>query len=228
MTTKQQNYISMTRSSVNVLQKWNSEWNAITRFANEVLALTAELQKVDSSSENAMLVTKGATADKANAREEALSAIVNIAKPASVHADDINDLQLSARLNYSRGSLSTLAQNDLLNMLTGMYNNVFEHKDNIVEYGVTEEKLTDAKSKLDAFAGVISSPRDMIVERKTTNELIEESIGNLRKIFYRLDNLMKLFEGTPFYAEYKNARIIVDLGSRKTQGIEDTQPPVAE
>ncbi len=228
MTTKQQNYISMTRSSVNVLQKWNSEWNAITRFANEVLALTAELQKVDSSSENAMLVTKGATADKANAREEALSAIVNIAKPASVYADDINDLQLSARLNYSRGSLSTLAQNDLLNMLTGMYNNVFEHKDNIVEYGVTEEKLTDAKSKLDAFAGVISSPRDMIVERKTTNELIEESIGNLRKIFYRLDNLMKLFEGTPFYAEYKNARIIVDLGSRKTQGIEDTQPPVAE
>lgn len=228
MTTKQQNYISMTRSSVNVLQKWNSEWNAITRFANEVLALTAELQKVDSSSENAMLVTKGVTADKANAREEALSAIVNIAKPASVYADDINDLQLSARLNYSRGSLSTLAQNDLLNMLTGMYNNVFEHKDNIVEYGVTEEKLTDAKSKLDAFAGVISSPRDMIVERKTTNELIEESIGNLRKIFYRLDNLMKLFEGTPFYAEYKNARIIVDLGSRKTQGIEDTQPPVAE
>lgn len=228
MTTKQQNYISMTRSSVNVLQKRNSEWNAIPRFANEVSAVTAELQKVDSSSENAMLVTKGVTADKANAREEALSAIVNIAKPASVYADDINDLQLSARLNYSRGSLSTLAQNDLLNMLTGMYNNVFEHKDNIVEYGVTEEKLTDAKSKLDAFAGVISTPRDMIVERKTTNELIEESIGNLRKIFYRLDNLMKLFEGTPFYAEYKNARIIVDLGSRKTQGIEDTLPPVAE
>lgn len=216
MTTKQQNYLLMTRSSVNVLQKWNSEWNPIVRFADEISALTGELQKVDSASENAMLVTKGVTADKANAREEALSAIVNIAKPAVVNAEDINDIQLAARLNHSRGSLSTLAQNDLLNMLTGMYNNVEEVKDNLTEYGITGEKLADAKGKLDAISGVITTPRDMIVERKTTNELIEESIGILRKIFYRLDNLMKLFDGTEFYREYKNARIIVDLGSRKT------------
>lgn len=216
MTTKQQNYLLMTRSSVNVLQKWNSEWNPIVRFADEISALTGELQKVDSASENAMLVTKGVTADKANAREEALSAIVNIAKPAVVNAEDINDIQLAGRLNHSRGSLSTLAQNDLLNMLTGMYNNVEEVKDNLTEYGITGEKLADAKGKLDAISGVITTPRDMIVERKTTNELIEESIGILRKIFYRLDNLMKLFDGTEFYREYKNARIIVDLGSRKT------------
>lgn len=215
MTTREQNFMSMARSSANVFLRWNELWSSIPVMNREVEALNAEIEKIDTTSEQTTLTTKGITEDKQNARDEALSAIVNIAKPAAVYAMDQNNMELNRQLNQSRGVLSGLAQNELLNTLTAIYNQVNNVKEQVVDYGVTEERLQDAKTKLDNFAVAVPSTRDVIVERKTSNEIISESIGNLRRIFFRLDNLMKLFDATDFYAEYKNARIIVDLGSRK-------------
>ncbi|AEW22144.1 hypothetical protein BFO_3335 [Tannerella forsythia 92A2] len=38
---------------------------------------------------------------------------------------------------------------------------------------------------------------------------------DLRRCVYKLDSLMSLFSGTRFETDYRNARIIVDLGTRK-------------
>lgn len=224
MTTREQNFMSMTRSSANVFGKWSDLWTPIQRIRNEVDAMNVEIGKVDAASEQTTLETKGITEDKQNAREEALSAIVNIAKPTAVYAMDQNNMELSRQLNQSRGLLSGLAQNELLNTLTAIYNRVEGVKEHIADYGVTGERLQDAKTKLDNFATAIPLTRDAIVEKKTGNEIIAESVGNLRRILYRLDNLMKLFDGTEFYREYKNARIIVDLGARKKNSGETPQP----
>lgn len=224
MTSRQQNFMNMARTTGNVIAKWQGQWSTVPRFVNEASALQAEMKRIEEAAENTLLETKGIAMDKRNAKDEALSAIVNIAKPASVYADDSNNLQLRQQLNVSRGPLSLLTQNDLLNTLTGMYNAVFAEKDHLADYGVTEQKIADAKTKLDAYTSSVPTTRDAIVERKTNNEVIEEGIGNLRRGFHRLDNLMRLFEGTQFYSEYKNARIIVDLGTRKTPEDKPTLP----
>lgn len=228
MTTREQNFMSMARSSANVFPKWNDLWSAIPVVNREVTALNEEIGKIDAVSEQTTLITKGVTEDKYNARDEALSAIVNVAKPAAVYAQDMGNMELHRQLNQSRGVLAGLAQNELLNTLSAIYTQVTNVKEEIADYGVSEEKLQDAKAKLDAFAAAIPSTRDAIVERKTSNEIISESIVNLRRIFYRLDNLMKLFDGTGFYREYKNARVIIDLGSRKKPAVEEELPSANE
>ena len=229
MTTREQNFMSMARSSANVFPKWDELWTPVPRLKSEVDAMNAEIGKIDAASEQTTLIITGVTEDKQNARDEGVSAVVNIAKPAAVYAMDINNMELHRQLNQSRGSLMMLPQNELLNTLTGIYNRIDNVKEQVVDYGVTEEKLQDAKSKLDAFAVAVPSSRDAIVERKTNNEIVSDSIANLRRIFFRLDNLMKLFEGTDFYIEYKNARIIIDLGSRKRPANpEENAPAIPE
>lgn len=66
---------------------------------------------------------------------------------------------------------------------------------------------------IDAFDGLIARPRILIVERKTANQdVIPGLLSGLREVLYEMDSLINLFEGTALKQEYKDARIIVDLG----------------
>ncbi len=224
MNTKQQNFISMVRSLANLFTKWTTTWTGIPAIQKEVDAMNAETVRIDTLSEQTQLSPKGITENKSNARDEALSAIVGIAKPASIYALDAGNMELHRKLCQSRGSLSQLPQNDLLNTLFAVYAEIEKIKEHLSDYGITEPLLQQARVKLDAFASAVPAPRDAIVSRKTNNELIVESIARLRHTLYRLDNLMKIFSETEFYAEYRNARVVVDLGARKKNSGETPQP----
>lgn len=216
MTTKQQNFIAMAKATANVIKKWQNEWSSNKRFTTEVELLNKELTDIDTLTKNTLSATDGVSENKYNAKEEALTAIVNIAKPASVYAQDQNNLPLQLILNQSKGNLTKLSQHELVNTLTNIYSKIDEIKEHLADYGIAPDKITAAKQKLDAYAKASPEPRNAIVERKSGNEAIASSIDLLRQSLYKTDNLMKLFTETPFYAEYKNARIIIDLGSRKT------------
>ena len=83
------------------------------------------------------------------------------------------------------------------------------------DYGVAVGDLESLKILIDAFDALIARPRTLIVERKGYNQgMIPELLASIREVLYRMDSLVNLYEGTAFKQEYKDARIIIDLGRR--------------
>ncbi|HRP91107.1 MAG TPA: hypothetical protein PKX92_13840 [Edaphocola sp.] len=46
--------------------------------------------------------------------------------------------------------------------------------------------------------------------------MIPALLTSIREVLYRMDSLINLFEGTALKQEYRDARIIIDLGRRAT------------
>ena len=86
-------------------------------------------------------------------------------------------------------------------------------------YGVTEAMLTKLGDAIKAYEKAIGSPRVAISERKTHTDAIPGELKKMRQGFAKLDRLVVMFEDDApgFVSDYRNARVIVDAGSRGSE-----------
>lgn len=221
MTTKDENYVSMCRSVNEVFSRYQSVWETNPRFTKEVTGFRELLTNILNTKADSNIVTTGATTDKSEAGMALYNHAVNLGKRASVYALDTDNMELHDRLRTSRGALSNMHDTFALAKSKDIYNQLSVIKDALPDYGVAEAELTDLKARIDAFDALISRPRDLIVERKGHNQTIPEQMQALRKNIYKLDSLINIFDGSPFEMDYRNARKVVNLGSRKSQDSND-------
>ena len=215
MTTKNENYVSMCRSVEGVLVAHETVWQSNTRFVKERILFGDLLGKVQQAGGESLIVTTGATADKAEAASRLFSMVTDLGKRASVYALDHDNQELHDHLRTSKGALSNMPDTVSLAKAKDMYTRMEAIKRDLADYGITEEVLDECKRLIDAYDAYITRPRDLIVERKGHNQSLSELLRDLRRCVYKLDSLMSLFSGTRFETDYRNARIIVDLGTRK-------------
>jgi len=81
-------------------------------------------------------------------------------------------------------------------------------------FGTTDEVLTQLESAIAEFGAKLALPRDVINRRKTLTSLVATEIKTLCTLLREeLDPLIRQFEAThpTFYADYHNARALVDL-----------------
>ncbi len=227
MTTRDENYLSMCRTVNSVFTKYAEVWQAHKRFAREVETFGTLLNQLHDVKVDAEVVTTGATVDKADAAMQLYAKAVDLGKRASVYALDNNNQELHNQLRTSRGALSNMHDTFSLAKARDIYKRVEEIKDELGDYGVSAEDLAELKQLIDAYDMLIDRPRELIVERKGHNESIPELLKSLRESVYKMDSLINLFSGTAFETDYRNARIIVDMGRRKKQKEEET-PPLSE
>jgi hypothetical protein len=95
----------------------------------------------------------------------------------------------------------------------------------LAPYGITAATLTALQTRISAYVAVIGAPRVVRVKISTATEMLDTEFARADMILNdRIDGLMEQFKdsGTSFYADYKNARRIVDTGS---QGEPPAPPP---
>ncbi|WP_418893835.1 hypothetical protein [Limibacterium fermenti] len=209
------NFLNMIGVARRTLHNHQSEWEKNVRMTQEVTNLDTTAERADTLSTEVTTDITGSTTDKINARQKVIAEIVKLVKPASVIGLDTNDMLLHRQLSVSKGMMNKMKYGDLADLLDNLYALLVKHQEKLVDYDITLENVTAAKTFIDAYKATLSEPRELVVERKTTKEALSECLADLRGIVYVLDNLMKRYDGTPFYSEYKNARIIVDLGTHK-------------
>ena len=83
MTTKNENYVSMRRSVEGVLVAHETVWQSNTRFVKERILFGDLLGKVQQAGGESLIVTTGATADKAEAASRLFSMVTDLGKRAS-------------------------------------------------------------------------------------------------------------------------------------------------
>lgn len=215
MTTRDENYVSMCRSVDSILVVHEAVWQSNTRFVKERTLFGDLLGKVQQAGGESLVITTGATADKAEAASRLFSMVTDLGKRASVYALDSGNLELHDYLRTSKGALSNMPDMVSLAKAKDVYVRIETIKSVLVDYGITEEVLNEFKRLIDVYDAYVTRPRDLIVERKGYNQSISELLRDLRRCVYKLDSLMSLFSGTLFEMNYRNARIIVDLGGRR-------------
>ncbi len=215
MTTRDENYVSMCRTVESVLVTYESVWRSNVRFVKERTLFRDLLSKVEQAGVESLIVTTGATTDKAEAASRLFSMVTDLGKRASVYALDHDNQELHDHLRTSKGALSNMSDTVSLAKAKDVYARMEKIKNGLADYGITEEVLDECKRLIDAYDAYITRPRDLIVERKGHNQSLSELMRDLRRCVYKLDSLMSLFSGTLFEMNYRNARIIVDLGGRR-------------
>lgn len=216
MTTKQQNFVDMGNTSYNKLIAHKPLWENIPEFSNLVeVELNTTLSDLAITDKEAMMVITGSAADKASARKQAIAAALAISGPIAVYALNTNNLTLFEQTNFTKSKLRKMQDGSLANCLSGIIETAETLGEKVIPFGVTPERLADAKAKTEEYAQQVNTPRAMITRRSTKLNTVADYIDALRDILSRIDKMMLLFQDTEFYTEYKNARKIVDLGTRK-------------
>lgn len=215
MTSKDENYLSMTQTVSQTLARHESVWGTNARFKREVDTLNQLIKELLDKSQQSNIVTTGATSDKADAALALYEKVVNLGKRASIYALDNNNQELHDSLRISKGALSNMHDNNSLAkakyILAQLSNDIAE----LADYGITEAEITELQERIDTFESIINRPRNMIVERKGHNDTIPQLMKGLRESIYRLDSLINIFADTAAETDYKNARVVINSSSRK-------------
>ena len=217
----QEDFISMMTVVGSVFDTNQPVWNTNSVFARYVTDFTANKLQIDAAAQGGEIITTGATQDKINAAVAAFDFGSKLSKRASVYALEQDNTEMHDQMRVSKGSLSQLADSKASTKLHDLYDRMAAVGEGLLPY-VSVEELTRFKSMIDAYDKLLSRPRELTVNRKVHNEDLPELIQASRKLLYKLDSLINLFDGTEFEAAYLNARRIVNSGSRKAPASEAT------
>jgi hypothetical protein len=119
--------------------------------------------------------------------------------------------------NINASSLQQMRNQEMLDFSKNLLEAITPLKKELVDYGLTEEITAELSTEITDYEKVLTEPRQLISERKTTNELIEDNIDQIQSLLSnQIDPMMELFvDDKEFYLSYKSARMIVDPATRK-------------
>ena len=211
-----ENFVSMCKAVRDVLTTHTAIWALRVAFKNQVTVFDGLMDDMDLAMESAEIVSTGATDNKTNVELSAVQLAVNLAKRGSVYAMEVGNMELHDQLRVTKSTMLRRPDTLTLAKLQDIHSRLGGVIVELADYGVLPADLTELKSKTDVFDELIARPRILIVERKTANQdFIPGLLSGLREVLYKMDSLINLFEDTDLKREYKDARIIIDLGRKE-------------
>ncbi len=227
MLTVEENFLSMTRAVHAVLKRHESKWKGAKRFAESAQVLENLIGQEAVTSTDAGIITTGATEDKHGAGNAAFELGADIAKRASIYAIHQKNMELHDQLRVSRSSFAARHHAAAVAKLRDIIKRLMPILLELADYGISPTEITQLTELTNRYEKLASKPRDLVVTRKTINQSIPKLIAKLRKVLYELDSLISMFKTIvpQFVEEYKNARKIINLGSRSDDSKTPPEPP---
>jgi len=199
------------------LKNNEAKFSHIQVFKDVFGELNSQVENINGLLGKAEAIPKKTAGNKNLARTELISIVLKLSNVLKVYAYMQRDENLSNFVISSENSLSTkLRQEELLNYSKNLDKHIAPIATELVKFGLNEELQTELRTEITEFEILLTEPRQLISERKTTNEMIEEQIDKTYKLLInQIDPLMELFiDDKAFYLSYKSARMIVDPARR--------------
>jgi hypothetical protein len=223
MITADGNQINMALTVQKVIAKYSEVWNTHQGFTTQVSIMQRLLDVIKAHQQNAEVKTEGVTRDKANAAAYAIEMGLELACSALVYAKAAKNETLKAQFRIPKKTLTNVQGVVTVSRLKELHANLTAIIDNLQD-NVTQEELEAFGTAISAFEGQVVNPRGVVIDRERSNEMVAESVKSLKSTFEDMDNLISKFKRTPFKEEYKLARKIIDLGTRKGGKGNDEEP----
>jgi hypothetical protein len=219
MNTKQENSTSMFAATDKILNDNAAIYAALVPFNSCLTRFRAQRANINIYVATQAAKTKGVTADKAQAKADAIATGVSISSIIQAYATDNHNNTLFVNMNYPKSTLQRLADNILVNALQLIHDIATNNLAALTPYGIITLKLTAFQTLIGTFNTFIPQPRTTTNTKKTATADLAAAIKQGSKELKTLDKLMENFKTSnpDFYKTYHNARQIVDLGSHTTK-----------
>ena len=225
MNTVLENKIGMYLAVAAVCVRKQSVWQTFLAFAKAFEDFKTHVANIQALTKQQVRRKTGLAEDKQRLREDMCGLTAPVAAAVKVYAEDNKNRELAQRVNYShsvllvgRDIISADRCRDILAAAT-------ENLAKLGDYGVTSAKLTAVQAAIDAYAAVITKPREAQVLAKTvTGSIAAEAKAADAILKSHLDKLVSQLEDkdATFVADYRNARVIVAAAATRASG---DQPP---
>lgn len=225
MLSKQENFLTMAHAVNEVLKKYSTKWANVPRFVQGATELNDLVDLTTIGNAKADSDNTGATVDKFTAGRIAMKQGISLGKRASIYALDKGNMDLHRRLRFNRSELEHGHDTEALAKMREVYDLLNGIVAELAPYAVLPADVQHYKKLVDEYDHMLTKPRQLITARKTLNtQVLPANLKNIQETLEVLDAFMHLFEKTPFYGDYFNARKIVELGSRPRGDQEEEKP----
>lgn len=215
MNRNKSNILNMYHAVQLVIAKFILKWTGYTPFETANTEFNAFVFDIEQVNEAQKVILKGYTAEKKEKKRNMANLGIALAKKVKAFAAATKDYGLFGEMSISFSKLFYMRSNLALAYARQVLNKVkVLTPEEMTAYDITADDLTDYSKAIDEFAAVIALPREKIALRKTETERINVLFKNATDMLKdRLDNLMENYVNSApdFYADYKNARVIVNL-----------------
>lgn len=187
------------------------------------------------NTQQAQLDSRGVTADKEAKRERLVTATLAVSQAARAWALENENAELAQTMDVSRTALLRSSARTATDLAQRVYDaaSATATAAVLVPHGVTVAKLKALQDAIKKFTAAMPLPRQKITSRKSARQrLAEEFSAAERCLTEGLDLLIGQFETEfpEFVAEYRNARVVAEAGSKpelKVVQPDDTVTPKA-
>jgi hypothetical protein len=213
MNKQQSNYFRMFISTQGFLDEQTAVWSAIPRIVSYKNDLDELIARIASKSEDA-----GALVGVSDRKNTVKSAIAlkgsSLSGVLQAFALEQGDGDLAGKVKASKSDIMRMKEEELSGMIRLLTDTAEKHQSALADFGVGPEIVTELKTSVDEFQGLIGKPRSILNTRFVALDAIDQLFDEGNALLNnRMDNIMLMFrESNPdFYNGYERARTIVDI-----------------
>jgi len=190
-------------------------------LAGLITQLRDTMTSISNMEQSQLMSSKGHTQTKEALKQQVINSILEIIKRAKAYAIVTDNLILKDAVDYTYSQLDKMPQDSLVSVANKLVTTCVEHISAMAGYGLTQQMLDAVSPQLTGYAAALPGTKRAIASRKTATDGLVNAFATADSLVKKIDAMMELVstEDPPFYQEYKNLRVIVDLkGKAKTNG----------
>lgn len=205
----------MYRATGQVLDDNAAEYAAVAALVTQVGNLHSSIDLIGQLVLAQGSPTTGITLDKAMLQTQMVDMALRVGGALKAFASDSNNSDLLARADVTKSTFTRARDDQRDDIAQRIHDLANTNIAALGPFGITAATLTALQTRISAYVAAIGSPRVARVKISTATEMLDAEFARADTILNdRIDGLMEQFKssGTTFYADYKNARRIVDTG----------------
>lgn len=222
------NQLAMLEAVQAFLEKYAAELNKIPSIATLIVELNGILKSIRDLRQVQSKTTEGVTATKNELATMVKEGILKICDALQAYAAQTNDRNLMADARVTATELKAMRNSDLADKARFVYETASPLANDLGNWFVTKADIDALTANTELYLKALPSRRSMQNETKVSTAAINSKLGEGKLLLKeKLDKYMKPFRtGNPsLFAEYTNARMVVDLVAGRSSGEEDGNAP---
>lgn len=223
MTNDELNEYEMLSSTEMVLNNFSESVNSIPALAEAKSNFCASVSVIDQKNKDYRNLQKGTTKQKKNTAKNLIKEMFTICSLILVYARKIGNNKIIEMIDVSESDLKKLRGKELRDKGKEVSDLLASEETNLVSYGIGTEEKTTYNNAFTAYDNAFNNKKKLHIESVTSRADLTVEFKKVRETLSDLDNLMGIMEkkNPDFFKQYKQARIIIDLGVRHNPDDDD-------
>jgi hypothetical protein len=193
--------------------------DTLPNFPEFLAALDAAILQIHTSTEENHFDTTGVKDNKEQYKDTLVNLTLEESGKLRAFANNTHDTVLLAETRFTKTDLTHIPGLELVDISRGLQNRINAHIDVLAPYRLTVASQVIYKTAIDTFETLITSTRQTQMKSREYTLLELQGYTDADAAIDNIDKVVEIvrFSEPVFYAGYKNARKIVELGTNSLQ-----------